>query len=645
MPAWTHLQGASVASSAVAGSSTPTRTCSFNSNLSSGSKIIAAISIADGSNHIGITSATIGSLTLTQIGIVNNTTAGHWAVYAGDTPAGVVGTAGTVTFNLTDSGNTSLALFTGICIQEVSGLATGTTVAAMCDGTVATKSVTTGSSSPQSVAYSSSVSGEYLLSFYGDDGGPTTVTGPYGSSVTDPSGSNTTSGYEGINTSNDNNCMLSWTSSTGGSESDGWTWTGTNSADLALITVAFKLATAAAPSTPPYVDVAALILHQFGFDSAFQKFSPSIPGLNASVTPGVGNVSVAANNPSVEVDAIVTPGVATVTVIAYGPTASLTGLPATPNVTVTGLDVNNPEVSAQPDTPNVVVTAYNPSASVAGDANANAGLANVNLAATNAVVAVTAVPQTANVTVTAPTVTVSTGVPVRGAQFPITYLLAVYGPGIFPVPLSQTGTNDTALPSFGNVNVAAFGPSNISIVAFPTTASVTVTAQAPAQQVSGTPPTPNVTAAALAPLPVVTALPDTPNVTVTAYNPSVTIGGNITAFPGVANVTVTAYDASVSAQGNVTVTPGVARAAVNALGPATNVSPAVTVAAVVAAAYLANPAVGAAPGVGTVNVVGIILAVSGTGAHIGKLTAAAQSLSGITAEVVALSEQDVDTSI
>ena len=65
----------------------------------------------------------------------------------------------------------------GILLQEVSGLLAGNTTA-MADGTLASLGGVGSSGSTGSPSYTSTASSEFLVSVYGDDGGPLTWTKP-----------------------------------------------------------------------------------------------------------------------------------------------------------------------------------------------------------------------------------------------------------------------------------------------------------------------------------------------------------------------------------------------------------------------------------------------------------------------------------
>ena len=168
--AWNHLQSASTAATS---SSSNSATVTFTTaNLSSGSKMIIAIGWASGSTQtVSTVKDGAGNSFTRMAGAPNSGGPSGCDLWQLDTPAGDVGTKPTITVQFSGSGQASLL------VQEVSGLATGTTTAAVLDGTAGTKTGS-GGSSTGSPTYSSSLSSEYLVTVYGDDGGPETLGTP-----------------------------------------------------------------------------------------------------------------------------------------------------------------------------------------------------------------------------------------------------------------------------------------------------------------------------------------------------------------------------------------------------------------------------------------------------------------------------------
>jgi hypothetical protein len=601
--AWSVLQSAS-------GSTTTTPlTVTMTSNLTSGSKLIFLGALDTGVNSLTFTANDGNGNNFTNLFAAHNFAIGSGHNYICcltlDTPVGDVGTKPTISVTVSDT--PAAHEWFGI-VLEVTGLSAGTG-ATILDGTEGAASWSNAATATDPT-YSSGASNELLIQFLGDNFdalGSGSYTAPTGY-ISSTKFENTTDGSGG----------LAWKNSTGGSEA-GSDWTFNANTTAGLVKFAIKLPASAAPSLPIPFNPSWLILHQAGFEAFFQQPTPlTLTSIPASPTAGIATVNVGA----------------------FNPTVALTGLPATPNVTAAGLAAL-PLLTGLPDTPNVTVGAFNASVNIAGDANANAGLANVNAAALNITVpVVTALPQSANVTVAANLPNASaTGLTVVGAQFPITYLLAVYGTAIIQVPVTQSGTNDTALPQSTNVTVAALGPVP-ALTGLPDTPNVTATSPPSTAALIGLPDTPNVTAAGLAPIQHVTVVAQVAAVTVTAYNPSVNVGGNVNVTPGVGNVVVAALNASVTAQGNVTANAQLAAVTVAAIGPASNVNPTLTVAAVVIAAFVAAPKIAGRPPTANVVVEAAVLNVSGTGAHIGRLTAGTARTATLTADDSPLSSQD-----
>ena len=227
--AWALLQSASAPASGFASSKSVT----YGSNLSSGTKLIACVGLASSG---GITVASVKDGAGNSFALVKAQAAGsggleNTSVWQLDTPAGDAGTKPVITATAS-SGTPDMS----ILVQEVSGLAAGTTNAAVIDGTPGAASGT-GGSSTGSPAYASSVSGEYLVAVYGDDGGPETFTRPAALTLDANS----------VNSSSFADIGIAYGNSTGGTEAGSWALTGT-SADWAVILCAFKLGAAFTPA-------------------------------------------------------------------------------------------------------------------------------------------------------------------------------------------------------------------------------------------------------------------------------------------------------------------------------------------------------------------------------------------------------------
>jgi hypothetical protein len=229
----TPLQSASSAGTA----SASTKAVAFSTaNLTSGTKLVAVVAASGNMTSTTVTCKDGAGNTFTQLAVkaMNNAaTNGQVYVFAIDTPAGDVGTKPTITATFSNAPAAS------ILIQEVPGLATGTTLAAMVDGTPGTGSGNaigaTGSPS-----YASTVSGEYLVAVYGDNGGPTTWAKP-AALTSDPAG---------VNSNSIADIALAYGSSTGTTEAESWSLTGTGT-PWATFLLAFKLAAGGTPSRHP----------------------------------------------------------------------------------------------------------------------------------------------------------------------------------------------------------------------------------------------------------------------------------------------------------------------------------------------------------------------------------------------------------
>lgn len=210
----------------------------YASNVSSGTKLIAACLVQDsGFTTTGVADGGSHAFTVLARQTLGGTR-GELSVWALDTPAADVGTKPTITG--TASGSTNAYIW----IQEVSGLATGSTLAAMVDGTPGSNSGSHSSAGAlPSPTYSSSASSEYL--FTAATGGDSTLTVPAGLTL-DANSLGATGGFAGV--------YAAYGNSTGGSESAAWS-VGSGSDQYAVILFAFQLAGGSpATATPqPYV--------------------------------------------------------------------------------------------------------------------------------------------------------------------------------------------------------------------------------------------------------------------------------------------------------------------------------------------------------------------------------------------------------
>lgn len=220
---WSRLQGASHGPQFSAAAAT------YANNLTSGSKLIAACltqdsgktctGVADGGSHAftNLARQTLGG------------TRGELSAWAIDCPAADAGTKPTITATASAGTNTY------IWIGEVSGLATGTTLVAMVDGTPGSNfGAHSAAGALPSPSYSSTASSEFLFSVA--SGGDSTLTVPSGMTL-DAGSLAASGGFAGI--------YAAYGNSTGGSESAAWS-VGSGSDQYAVILFAFLL-----PSSPP----------------------------------------------------------------------------------------------------------------------------------------------------------------------------------------------------------------------------------------------------------------------------------------------------------------------------------------------------------------------------------------------------------
>ena len=227
--AWSVLQSASLGS---AGGAVTTAAKAYSSNLSAGSTLLAAVSLSGGTAVTSVKDTAGNSFVLINAPTVN---AQCTALYALNTPAGDVGATTTVTA-------TFASAEASILILEVAGLAAGTTIATLTDGSGGGINAGTGGSSASSGAYSTTALNEFLLAVYGDNGGPETWTAPAGY----------TGSPAGVNTNSAADIQVAWKNSTNGAETASWALTG-STANWDTVLVAFKLALVTAVAASPAV--------------------------------------------------------------------------------------------------------------------------------------------------------------------------------------------------------------------------------------------------------------------------------------------------------------------------------------------------------------------------------------------------------
>lgn len=239
--AWSHLQGAGANTNSVASLAKAFTTA----NLSAGSKMLAFVSIGSTSS-VSTSGVSDGTNAFTKLATFTYTTfsgtvPNESTIWELDTPAGDVGTKPTITATFT--GGTA-ASGSGMVIQEVSGLQTGSSC---LDGAAGTSSTTGTLTTDAFPTYSSSASSEYLVQFYNDSGNGASVSTPTGYAGQDNNGIN-----------GNLQVVVAWKNSTGGSETGSWTGLPGSNAGYGLMAVAFLLP----GSNLPPVDTKPLMVNQ-----------------------------------------------------------------------------------------------------------------------------------------------------------------------------------------------------------------------------------------------------------------------------------------------------------------------------------------------------------------------------------------------
>jgi hypothetical protein len=219
---WSVLQSAGNTSAGA------TLSAVYPSNLSSGTKLIAAVGIA--TNNTGAVTVSDGTNSFTQLVHTGPTSTdlSNFYLFALDTPAGDVGTKPTIT--VTGAASNGAA----VTILEVAGLLAGNTTACL-DGTAGAFSGVKsggGTSSPTVPAYVSTVANEFLVNIEFDDGDS-------GSTWTAPAGYTTVTGTP--NGNSDANIGFAYKNSTGGTETGTFSVTSSGGEAWGVILVAFKL--------------------------------------------------------------------------------------------------------------------------------------------------------------------------------------------------------------------------------------------------------------------------------------------------------------------------------------------------------------------------------------------------------------------
>ncbi len=261
---WSWLQSAAGNNGTGAGTVAATYS---TANLSSGTKLIALVtqSGAVALTVSGVALSGGGTFTLMATAVlVGNAGTSGLSLWQLDTPAGAAGTKPTVTATIT--GGTPEA---AILVQEVSGLVTGTTVAAVVDGTPGTLTGNTNTATG-SPSYTSTAASEFLLACYGDTGGPLTWVKPAALTID----------AAAVNSSAANDVAIAYGNSTNGTEAGSWGLSGTATQWGAFL-LAFKVTAAAAPAAAqPPAQPGATWRHAF-----WHPQQPQPPGAAAVTTP------------------------------------------------------------------------------------------------------------------------------------------------------------------------------------------------------------------------------------------------------------------------------------------------------------------------------------------------------------------------
>lgn len=217
--AWSVLQS----NSATQATAATTFAVTYSNNLASGNILLAAVTVSGARTISSVKDTAANSFTLIgTVNLNNSSTRGVLSLYAIATPSGDVGTKPTITATLSTSTDGS------IWIAEVSGIQITT------DGSVGTGFGAAGAASP---TYSDTAANEFFLTIFGDDGGPETASVTGGWTVDSKS----------INGNSNANCVVAYGNSTGGTESNSWTSTGTTTFCGALA-VAFNLTSGGGPT-------------------------------------------------------------------------------------------------------------------------------------------------------------------------------------------------------------------------------------------------------------------------------------------------------------------------------------------------------------------------------------------------------------
>lgn len=455
----------------------PSGNCSVTTSaaVSSGTKLIAYVMVSASSGSEPVTSVKDAAAnTWTRLkSVQDSSTTGWLELFALDTPAGDVGS--TVTLTATCTTNFGVNML----VQEVSGLLAGNT-SAMLDGTPATNSgASTGPATTS--AYSSAVTGEFLVAMMGDPG--------FSITVTDSSGYN--ADRNNINGSSTANLLVDYKASTGGAESASFTLTG-GSDHWTTMLGAFQLA-----STGVSCDVAASTTATITATATAAELGAAAPSTTAAVTATMtaaelaaaarsATATITAAATAAELGAAAVSSTATITVAATVTPAGISGDAALTTTATLTATATAAELAAAALTTTATVTATATAAELA--AAARSSTATITATATAAELAAAARSTTATITATATAAELAAAAVATTAT-----ITASATTGAAPVSADAALTTTATITATATAaeQAAATGPSTTATI----TAAGTLTARAAAAVTTTAVITPAMTAA------------------------------------------------------------------------------------------------------------------------------------------------------
>ena len=283
--AWSLLQSASHQAAAATNPVTMGSNCS-----STGSTLIA---------YVAQTGATAGTVSSVKDGagnsflfcasavIAGNAGTYGLSVWAINTPAVDQGAKPVITATMSTGTPDS-----EILVQEVSGLAVGSTLAALVDGTPGVINAGTGTGATGSPVYVSHALNEYLVGVYGDDGDSYTFTKPAALALDANS----------LNSSALDDLGVAYGNSTNGTEAGSWTLTVGSGGHWGVLLLAFNLAAggAAAPAAVQPAQPGLTWRRHFRHPQQLVQAAPSGPQtiIGSASVAGAGAVFAGSFTPS-----------------------------------------------------------------------------------------------------------------------------------------------------------------------------------------------------------------------------------------------------------------------------------------------------------------------------------------------------------